>query len=82
MADCTETLKELQTFLDAELPDERVTEILSHLGECVDCQGAYEFHAELKEIIRFKAQNDALPDGFLTRLANCFGDEVLPDGEA
>lgn len=79
MADCTETLKELETFLDSELPDERVTEIMSHLTGCIDCQGAYEFHAELKEIIRFKAKSDELPDGFLDRLANCFGDEVLTD---
>jgi mycothiol system anti-sigma-R factor len=78
MADCTETLKELETYLDAELADERVSEIMSHLTECVDCQGAYEFHAELKAIIRFKAQNEALPEGFLTRLANCFGEDVLP----
>lgn len=79
MADCKETLKELETYLDAELADERVSEILGHLNECVDCQGAYEFHAELREIIRFKAQSDALPEGFLTRLANCFGEDVLPD---
>ena len=82
MADCTETLKELERYLDAELADERVSEIMGHLTECVDCQGAYEFHAELKAIIRFKAQNEALPEGFLTRLANCFGDDVLADDEA
>ena len=79
MADCTETLKELESFLDSELSTERVTEIMGHLTGCVDCQGAYEFHAELKEIIRFKAKTEALPDGFLDRLANCFGDEVLSD---
>lgn len=79
MPDCQETLKELETFLDTELADDRVSEIMSHLSECVDCQGAYEFHAELREIIRFKAQKEALPEGFLERLANCFGDEVVPE---
>lgn len=82
MADCKETLKELETYLDAELPDDRVSEILGHLNECVDCQGAYEFHAELKAIIRFKAQNDALPEGFINRLVSCFGEDMLADDES
>jgi mycothiol system anti-sigma-R factor len=79
MPNCQETLKELETFLDTELPDARVSEIMSHLTECVDCQGAYEFHAELREIIRFKAQKEDLPEGFLARLVNCFGEDVLPE---
>lgn len=77
MTDCKETLQELETYLDSELPHPRVSEIMGHLTTCRDCQGAYEFHAELRTIIRLKAQSDALPDGFIGRLANCFGDHVL-----
>lgn len=82
MADCKETLRELESFLDSELSEERVAEIIGHLKACTDCQGAYEFHAELRTIIKTKAQNDELPDGFLDRLANCFGDEVMGDADA
>ena len=82
MADCKETLRELETFLDSELPENRVAEIIGHLKSCTDCQGAYEFHADLRTVIKTKAQNDDLPEGFLDRLANCFGDDVLGTAEA
>ncbi|MEY3805586.1 MAG: anti-sigma factor [Actinomycetota bacterium] len=77
MADCQETLKELERFLDSELPKDRSEQILSHLKICSDCQGAFEFHAELRAAIRTKAQKDELPEGFLDRLKGCFGDEIL-----
>lgn len=77
MADCQETLKELERFLDAELPKDRSEKILEHLKVCVDCQGAFEFHAELRDTIKRKAQKDELPEGFLDRLQGCFGDEIL-----
>ena len=82
MADCKETLRELESFLDSELSDDRVAEIIGHLKGCTDCQGAYEFHAELRTVIKTKAQNDELPDGFLDRLTSCFGDDVMGDAEA
>lgn len=79
MADCKETLRELESFLDSELSDTRVAEIIAHLKGCTDCQGAYEFQAELRTIIKTKAQNEELPEGFLDRLATCFGDDVMGD---
>ena len=48
MADCRETLEELERYLDSELPSERVAQIVDHLKGCTDCQGAYEFHYELR----------------------------------
>lgn len=77
MGDCQETLQELERFLDSELPPERSGQILAHLKVCTDCQGAFEFHAELRIAIREKATKDDLPDGFLERLKSCFGDEIL-----
>lgn len=79
MANCQETLNEMYAYLDAELATERATEIIGHLKVCTDCQSAYEFHAEFKSIIRLKAQNDALSEGFLDRLRECFGDDALKD---
>jgi anti-sigma factor (TIGR02949 family) len=77
MADCNETLRELERYLDSELPTERVSEIIGHLKGCTDCQSAYEFHAELRTTIRTKALRDELPDGFMDRLATCLGDDLM-----
>ena len=79
MPNCQETLKELELFLDSELPKVRVEEIMVHLTGCTDCQGAYEFHAELRTIVRTKAKRDHLPEGFTDRLLACF--EPQPDSE-
>jgi mycothiol system anti-sigma-R factor len=79
MPNCQETLKELELFLDSELPKTRVEEIMVHLTGCTDCQGAYEFHAELRTIVRAKAKRDHLPDGFTDRLLACF--EPQPESE-
>jgi mycothiol system anti-sigma-R factor len=79
MPNCQETLKELELFLDSELPKTRVEEIMVHLTGCTDCQGAYEFHAELRTIVREKAKRDHLPDGFTDRLLACF--EPQPESE-
>jgi mycothiol system anti-sigma-R factor len=79
MANCQETLNEMYAYLDAELAADRATEIIGHLKVCTDCQSAYEFHAEFKTIIRVKAQNDELSEGFLDRLRECFGDDALND---
>jgi mycothiol system anti-sigma-R factor len=72
MPNCQETLKELELFLDSELPHTRIEEIMGHLRGCTDCQGAFEFHAELRTIVRTKAKRDQLPDGFTDRLLACF----------
>lgn len=77
MTDCQETLNELHRYLDEELPADHVQEILSHLKGCTDCQEAFEFHAVLRQAIREKAQRDEISEGFLDRLKDCFGDNVL-----
>jgi len=79
MANCTETLEELHRFLDKELPAATVNDIMEHLATCFDCQPAFEFHADLKRIIREKAQKDELPPGLLDKVKACFGDAFLSD---
>lgn len=79
MADCQETLKEIDRFLDAELTPAEKEDIMSHLSTCVDCQGTFEFHAEFRAVVKKKALADELPEGFLDRLKSCFGDNVLED---
>jgi mycothiol system anti-sigma-R factor len=74
MADCNETIRELDAFLDDELPTEVRAHIHAHLESCMDCLQAFDFQAELKMAIRRKCSNDDLPPGLLGRIKNCFDD--------
>ncbi len=71
-ADCNETLRELDAFLDDELPSEVRAHIHVHLEACVDCLQAFDFHAELKLAIRRKCNSDEIPPGLLDRIERCF----------
>ena len=79
MADCNETIEELERYLDQELPSSRVEEIVGHLKGCPDCQGAYEFHADLHRVINIKAQRDEISPDFLDKLRTCLDIEWPED---
>ena len=82
MADCEQTLRELQTYLDGELADNVKVVIDEHLLECSDCLQAFDFHAELKMVIAKKAAVEPLPPGLLERIQSCFGvdsSELTPE---
>ena len=80
MADCNETLRELETFLDDELTDETRAGIQAHLGGCQDCLQAFDFHAELRTVISTKCKNDEMPPGLLSKIEACFGEDFDGDG--
>lgn len=83
MADCNETIRELDAFLDGELPDEVRTHIHEHLDTCMDCLQAFDFQAELKLAIRRKCSNDAMPSTLRSKIEMCFteidGDSLFED---
>jgi mycothiol system anti-sigma-R factor len=74
MADCNETLRELDAFLDSELSEETHVAIRAHLEQCPDCFQAFDFHAELKLVVAQKCKSDEMPPGLLAKLQQCFGD--------
>jgi mycothiol system anti-sigma-R factor len=80
MGDCKATLRELETFLDGELSAEAQHAIQSHLGGCVDCLQAFDFHAELKIVIHAKCASDEMPPGLVARLEQCLGADLDGDG--
>ena len=80
MADCNETLRELEAFLDGELSDETQHGIHAHLDGCMDCLQAFDFHAELRTVIRQKCSNDEIPSSLLSRIEQCFGEDFDGDG--
>jgi anti-sigma factor (TIGR02949 family) len=82
MSDCNETLRELDRFLDGELTEMTRTAVEHHLGGCMDCLSAFDFHAELKLVIRDKARDTEVPEGLRDKILHCFGDLVDDDAEA
>jgi mycothiol system anti-sigma-R factor len=79
MADCEETLRELYRFLDGEVPTEQQHLISHHLDGCMDCLQAFDFHAELRMVIRVKARETEVPAGLLDKIRACFGEDAAPD---
>ena len=70
--DCTETLRELELYLDGEMSAASLASIRAHLEECEQCFEAFDFHAELKAVIARKCHADPLPRGLLARIEECF----------
>jgi mycothiol system anti-sigma-R factor len=78
MSDCNETLREMYAFLDGEIPSGLKSAIDTHLTDCPDCQGAFEFHVELKMLIAAKCQ-DAMPQALADKITACFGSVEVDD---
>jgi anti-sigma factor (TIGR02949 family) len=81
VTDCAEALRELEIFLDGELTDAQRDAVRAHLDGCMDCLGAFDFHAELKQVIAAKCQNDELPPDLVQRIEQCFGADLDGDGQ-
>ncbi len=79
--DCAEALRELEEFLDGELAGEQLAAVRTHLDGCMDCLGAFDFHAELKQVIATKCNNDELPPDLVQRIERCFATDFDGDGE-
>ena len=75
LADCKETLGELETFLDGELSEDARRAIRAHLDGCRDCLELFDFQAELKAMIATRC-TDELPQGLRERIERCFQTEL------
>jgi len=80
MADCEETMRELEVYLDGELTPADIEHIRHHLEDCLDCLQVFDFHAELRAVIRVKCQEQVVPPGLLERVKACFGDDIAAAG--
>ena len=78
--DCTQTLRELDTYLDDELSIDARASIQHHLDCCPDCLGAFDFHAELKIVVQAKCNNDEIPPDLVARIERCFDTDLDGDG--
>ncbi len=61
MPDCNETLREIYEYLDGELTNDEKAKLRRHLEECQPCFEAFDFEAELREVIR-KRCTESVPE--------------------
>jgi len=69
MDDCNDALEELYQYLDGELTEARREDITSHLNACGECFEAFDFQAELRQVVAHKCR-DEVPDALKARVAH------------
>ena len=72
---CAESLRQLHTYLDGELTADRRHAIAEHLDHCNQCLEAFDFEAELKQVIASRCR-DQVPDGLRERIARAIQHDV------
>ncbi|MGH9063416.1 MAG: mycothiol system anti-sigma-R factor [Acidimicrobiales bacterium] len=75
--DCGQVIHRLYHFLDGELTDDRRHEIRRHLDDCQPCLEAFDFEAELRQVIAARCR-DRVPDGLRDRVAAAIRHEEGP----
>jgi anti-sigma factor (TIGR02949 family) len=80
MDNCEDAIRELEAFLDGSLSEDGHTAIHAHLSGCSDCLQAFDFQAELRQVIAAKCRNDEMPPGLLSRIEQCFNEDFDGDG--
>jgi mycothiol system anti-sigma-R factor len=69
--DCEDCIRRLDQMVDRELSAPEVREVQEHFARCGDCTQRYEFHAELKRLVRVSCDEKA-PAELRRRLENLF----------
>jgi anti-sigma factor (TIGR02949 family) len=77
--DCSGSVQELYTFLDGELTVERRTAISAHLDGCPDCYGAFDFEAELRQVVSSSCKEEVPPE-LQARVATALEQLLQQDG--
>lgn len=65
--DCTEALRELERYLDGELPGAKIDDIRSHLSDCYPCADRATFEEQIRALVRERCVETA-PAGLLDRI--------------
>jgi len=65
--DCIEVVVRLYHFLDGQLDDARRALIQQHLDDCTNCLEAFDFEAELRQVVARRCQ-DRVPEALRARI--------------
>jgi mycothiol system anti-sigma-R factor len=66
--ECTETLLEVEAYLDGEVDPALAGRIKQHLGDCSPCMDRAEFRRHLKSLVRDRCTERSVPDSLVTRI--------------
>jgi mycothiol system anti-sigma-R factor len=82
--DCDEVLREVEAFLDHELPEGRSEFIALHLRTCSPCARRADFQQRLRAIVARKCavEQAAVPDSLAVRIRMVIQQEHGPAAEA
>ncbi len=72
--ECRDIIATLYEFLDGELTDDRRVKVRHHLDRCGSCLEAYEFEAELREVVASRSR-ERIPVHLLNRLQQIIDEE-------
>lgn len=75
MDDCSDALHELYSYIDGELTDGRREIITHHLNACGECFEAFDFQAELRQVVAHKCREE-VPEGLKSRIGQLIEDEA------
>lgn len=59
---CQDALRDLERYLDGELPEENLSTIRTHLSACYPCADRASFEEQLRAIIRERCAEQTPPD--------------------
>jgi anti-sigma factor (TIGR02949 family) len=77
--DCDEVLREVEAFLDHELPADRTEFIAVHLRTCSPCAKRADFQQRLRDIVARKcAAPEPMPDSLMVRIRMTIEEEHGP----
>ena len=65
---CSETLREVERYVDGECLRELTVKVEAHLAGCSDCSDHAEFKKHMKVLIATKCRGDGLPAGLAERI--------------
>ncbi len=54
--DCADALRQIYSYMDGELTDDKRQAIALHLGRCSPCAGGFDFEVELSRLVASKCQ--------------------------
>ena len=65
---CTETLREIERYLDGEADEALRSRIEGHLSDCSPCMHRADFRAHLKSLVRERCHEERVPDQLDARI--------------
>ncbi|HLB38907.1 MAG TPA: mycothiol system anti-sigma-R factor [Actinomycetota bacterium] len=72
--ECTETLLEVEAYLDGEVDAALAGRITEHLSDCSPCMDRAEFRRHLKDLVQSKCEERAVPDVLRERIQHLIAD--------